>query len=57
MLQEGGFDVGFELVSAGDDPVQVGCEVTNSFTPGGFGNHRDSLGGQRSPDFVSDAWG
>ena len=57
MLQEGRPDAGLELVSAGDDTVEVGCEVTNCFTPGGFGYDGDGLGGLRSPDFVSDAWG
>ena len=57
MLQERLRDVGLELVSAPGDTVQVGCEVTNWFAPGGFGDHGDGLSGQGSPDGVSDAWG
>ena len=57
MLQEGRPDVGFEPLAAADDPVQVGCEVTNSFAPGGFGNHGDGLGGESCPDLVGELLG
>ena len=57
MLQERLPDVICEPLAAGDDPVEVGSQVTNSLTPGRFGHHRDGLGGERSPDLVGEFFG
>jgi len=40
MLQEGFLDVGCEPFSLGDDPVQVGDEIPDSFAPGRLGHRQ-----------------